>query len=148
MQRFDLSAIHIRMKLLMAALICVLVAGCSLRDAEEVLGSCWNVNDLTTGPVAGQGVFITSMEELSLQAEGCSDRNGANSFELKSAADGAVRNYLLSDNGDRFIGFAFRGHIASIGGRNLLIIEQVSGLRPVQEPQWITDLKRRHAVPK
>lgn len=136
------------MKLLKAALIGILTTGCSVKNPEVILGSCWNVNELTPGRVAGQGVFIHSMEGLSLQAPGCSDQNGHNSFELQSNADLAIDKYFESHRGDRFVGFAFKGHAGNSDGVKLLVIEQVYELRPVQEPHWITDLERRRSLPK
>lgn len=139
---------RLSMKLLRTALIGILVTGCSAQDPEVILGSCWNVNDLMPSRVAGQGVFITSMEGMSLQAAGCSDQNGHNSFELKSSADLAIRKFLESHRGDRFVGFAFHGHIDSSEGGRLLVIEQVYELRAVQEPYWMTDLTRRRGLQK
>lgn len=138
---------HSRIKLLIAAYVLILIVGCAPLNPEKVLGSCWNVNDLAAGRVAGQGLFFTSMEGLSLQAEGCDDRNGSNSFQLRSTASQTVQNYLQSHTEERRIGFTFHGYITRFQGRNLLIIEQVDGLRSAQTPQWLIELKRRSLSP-
>jgi hypothetical protein len=138
---------HSRIKLLIAASVVILIVGCAPLNPEKVLGSCWNVNDLAAGRVAGKGLFFTSMEGLSLQAEGCDDRNGGNSFQLRSTASQAVEKYLQSHTGERSIGFAFHGHITRVQGENLLIIEQVDGLRSAQTPHWLIELERRRLSP-
>jgi hypothetical protein len=85
---------------------------------------------LAAGRVAGKA-YSSPVWTLT-QAEGCDDRNGGNSFQLRSTASQAVEKYPQSHTGERSIGFAFHGHITRVQGENLLIIEQVDGLRSAQ----------------
>ena len=69
------------MKQLIAALFCLWVAGCAGEESpEKSLPLCWNVNKLGPGRFAGQGIFVTSYEGLGLQAPGCDDRGGHNTY--------------------------------------------------------------------
>jgi hypothetical protein len=45
---------HSRIKLLIAASVVILIVGCAPLNPEKVLGSCWNVNDMAAGRVAGK----------------------------------------------------------------------------------------------
>ena len=129
------------MKLYAVGLLGLLAAGCSASDVPpRALQACWNVNDNPVGPVGGQGVFLTSMEGLSLQAPGCSDRGGRNAFELGRSADRSVEDYLSKASPNRFIGFTFEGRIEEEDGNKKLVIERVGEMRPVPEPQWHSDL--------
>ena len=129
------------MKLYAVGLLGLLAADCSASDVPaKALQACWNVNESPVGPVGGQGVFLTSMEGLSLQAPGCSDRSGRNAFELGSPADRSVDDYLSKASPSRFIGFTFQGRIEKEGGNKQLVIERVGKMRPVPEPQWHSDL--------
>ena len=134
------------MKRLKAVFICLSAASCMGQDSPETnLPLCWNVNDLEAGRFAGQGVFATSMEGLTLLAPNCDDRRGGNSFELAPSASQAFLSYQALLRGDRFIGFSFHGHTKTIGGEKTLIIDHIAHVRGVSEPQWIVDLNRAHA---
>ncbi|WP_292965687.1 hypothetical protein [Novosphingobium sp. UBA1939] len=125
--------------------ISFLAASCSAESApEKSLPSCWNINDLDLGRFVGQGIFITSMEGISLQAPGCDDSNGYNSFKLSPPVDQAIRDYMLRGAGERFIGFTFHGRVANIGNRKQLVIDSVDQIQGAEEPRWLADLERSH----
>ncbi|MCJ2184492.1 hypothetical protein MTR62_17605, partial [Novosphingobium sp. 1949] len=105
------------------ALLSLLATGCSTQTPEKTLGPCWNVNDLESGLITGRGVFIRSMHGLSLQAPGCSDRSGGNSFELSRPAELEVREFLIGSSDGHYISFAFHGYVESGRNRNILLIE-------------------------
>ena len=122
-------------------LLGLVASDCSAPDVPpRALQACWNVNEGQVGPVGGEGVFLTSMEGLSLQAPGCSDRSGRNAFELGSPARRSVDDYLSKASPSRFIGFTFEGQIEEEGGNRKLVIERLGKMRPVPEPLWRSDL--------
>lgn len=134
------------MKQLIAALFCLWVAGCAGEESpEKSLPLCWNVNKLGPGRFAGQGIFVTSYEGLGLQAPGCDDRGGHNTYEFAPATDQVVLQSLQNLRGARLIGFNFHGHTKWSNSGQVLIIDRINRIEAVGEPRWMAHLERTRA---
>lgn len=124
----------------LASLLLLTATGCSeLRPAAD-LGSCWNVNTSSSGPVQGQGILVSSVDGFSLQAPGCDDHTGRNRFELSRDANDALASVMAKH--PRFVTFRFSGHILPRSGHQSLWIGSLSNAAASDSgPGWMPRLQ-------
>lgn len=129
-----------RAGLSLASLLLLTATGCSELKPAADLGSCWNVNSSTSGPVQGQAVLVSSVDGFSLQAPGCDDHTGRNRFELSRDATQALSGVLAGH--PRFVTFRFSGHILPRSGHKSLWIGNLTNAAASDNgPAWMPKLQ-------
>lgn len=124
----------------LASLLLLTATGCSELKPAADLGSCWNVNSSTFGPVQGQAVLVSSVDGFSLQAPGCDDHTGRNHFELSRDANDALTQVLAGN--PRFVTFRFSGHILPRSGHPSLWIGNLTNAAASDTgPSWMPKLR-------